>query len=168
MRGRDALRKSTPKVTMLQIFKIDFSEIKFIVNHNSQSDGQNKSAKSGTNLQKKTIHVISLQRKRKDTKDNGILPWTKQAKTDLWNCDLIFEPLSRWEIVYTTNLESKLKSVSIQINTDDGIHLQAHRGGTSLNGIGSELINFWTVQISYCYSWFRLQSRTIHCNRRTV
>ena len=35
-----------------------------------------------------------------------------------------------------------MKSVSIQINIDDGIHLQAHRGGTSLNGLGSELINF--------------------------
>ena len=42
-----------------------FPEIQFIVNHDSQSDGQNKSAKSGTNLQRKTIHIVSLQRKRK-------------------------------------------------------------------------------------------------------
>ena len=73
MRGTDAARKSTLKVDILQVFTIDFSEIQFIVNHNSQSDGQNKSAKSGMNLQKKTIQIISLQRKRKDTKDNGIL-----------------------------------------------------------------------------------------------
>ena len=51
-----------------------FSEIQFIVNHNSQSDGQKKSPKSRMNLQKKTTLFISLQRKRKDTKDNGILP----------------------------------------------------------------------------------------------
>ena len=77
MRARDAVRKSTLKVNILQVFTIDFSEIQFLVNHNSQSDGQNKSAKCGMNLQKKTIHVIiSLQRKRKDTKDNGILLWT--------------------------------------------------------------------------------------------
>ena len=44
-----------------------FSEIQFIVNHNSQSDGQNKSAKRWTNLQKKTIHIISLQRNREHT-----------------------------------------------------------------------------------------------------
>ena len=44
MRGRDAARKSTPKVNMFHVFTIDFSEIQFIVNHNSQSDGQNKSA----------------------------------------------------------------------------------------------------------------------------
>ena len=42
----------------------------------------------------------------------------------------------------STNQENKLKNFSIQINNDDGIHLQAHRGGTSLNGIGSELIIF--------------------------
>ena len=53
--GRDAVRKSTLKVNILQVFPIDFSEIQFIVNHNSQSDGQNKSEKSGMNLHKKTI-----------------------------------------------------------------------------------------------------------------
>ena len=69
---RDAARKLTLKVNILQVFTIDFSEIQFIVNHNSQSDGQNKSAKSGMNLQKNTIYIVSLERKRKDTKDNGI------------------------------------------------------------------------------------------------
>ena len=61
MRGRGAVRKSIPKVNILQVFTIDFSEIQFIVNHNLQSDCQNKSAKSGMNLRKKS------------TKDNGIL-----------------------------------------------------------------------------------------------
>ena len=53
LRGRDVARKLTLK---------DVSETQFIVNHNSQSDGQNKSAKSGMNLQKKTMHIVSLQR----------------------------------------------------------------------------------------------------------
>ena len=73
MRGRDAARKLTPEVNLLHVFTIDFSEIQFIVNHNSQSDGQNKSAKSGMNLRKKTIHIKSLQEKGEDTKGNGIL-----------------------------------------------------------------------------------------------
>ena len=73
MREKGDVRKSTLKVNIFQEFTIDFSDIQFIVNHNSQSDKQNKSAKSGINLPKKTIHIISLQRKRKDTKDNGIL-----------------------------------------------------------------------------------------------
>ena len=111
MRGRDAARKLTLKVNILQVFTIDFSEIQFIVNHNSLPDGQNKSAKSGINLHKKTMQFVSLQRKRKDTKDNGILPWTKQAKMGLWNFDLIFEPLSQWKIVYTTNQENQLKPI---------------------------------------------------------
>ena len=41
MRGRDAARKPTLKVNILQVFTIDFSEIQLIVNHNSESDGQN-------------------------------------------------------------------------------------------------------------------------------
>ena len=72
--GRDAARKFTLKVNILHVFTIDFSEIQFIVNHNSQSDGQNNSAKRWTNLHKKTIHIVAFQRKRKDTKDNGISP----------------------------------------------------------------------------------------------
>ena len=50
------------KVNILQVFTIDFSEIQFIVNLNSQSDGQNNSAKSWMNLRKKTIHTNSFQR----------------------------------------------------------------------------------------------------------
>ena len=73
MRGSDAVRKSNLKVNILQVFTIDFSEIHFNVNHNSQSDGQNKSAKSGMNLRKKIIHINSLRRKREDTTDIGIL-----------------------------------------------------------------------------------------------
>ena len=42
MRGRDAARKLTLKVNILQVFTIDFSEIQFIVNHNSHSDGEEK------------------------------------------------------------------------------------------------------------------------------
>ena len=47
MRGRDAARKLTLKVDILQVFTIDFSEIQFIVNHNSQSDGHTKVQRVG-------------------------------------------------------------------------------------------------------------------------
>ena len=57
MRRRDDVRNSKE-------FTIDFSEIQFIVSHNSQSDGQNKSAKSGTNLRQKTILINSEERRR--------------------------------------------------------------------------------------------------------
>ena len=71
MRGKDA--ESTFKVDILQI-TIDFLEIQFIVNHNSQSDGQNKSAKSGVYLHKKTTHIMSPQRNMENTKDTDISP----------------------------------------------------------------------------------------------
>ena len=83
MRGRDAVRQSSPKVNILQVFTIDVSEIQFIVNNNSHSDGQKHSAKSGMNLRNKTIHINLLLRKGEDTKDNGILLETKQAKMGL-------------------------------------------------------------------------------------
>ena len=75
MRGRDAARKLTPKVNLSQVFTIDFSEIKFIVNHNSRNRMvRTKSTKSVMNLQQqKIIQTNSLQRKRQDTRDNGIL-----------------------------------------------------------------------------------------------
>ena len=38
MRERDAARKLSLKVNILQVFTTDLSEIQFIVNHNSQSD----------------------------------------------------------------------------------------------------------------------------------
>ena len=127
----------------LHVFTIDSSEIQFIVNHNSQSDGQNKSAKSGTNLQRKTIHIVSLQRKRKDTKDNGILPWTNPAKMDSWT-SIRFSSCCLYEkIVYTASQTNILKSLFFRNNTVYGIPHQAHRGGTSLNGIGSDLIRIF-------------------------
>ena len=62
---RDAARKLTLKVDILQVFTIDFSEIQFIVNHNSQSDGQNKSAKRWTNLSK-IVYTASQANKLKN------------------------------------------------------------------------------------------------------
>ena len=41
------------------------------------------------------------------------------------------------------------KASPIQINKDDGVHLQARRGGTSLNGVESELIIFLIDQICF-------------------
>ena len=154
----------------------DFSEIQFTVNHNSQSDGQNNNAKSGMNLRKKTIHVNLLQRKRQDTKDNGILLWTKQTKMGLWNFDLILEPLSWWKIAYTTESgeqieeaihpgqqrriqqgqevfsEDYFSSARVETNIQDGnigFHLQFPRGGTHPNEVGSELTIFFCSNLFF-------------------
>ena len=67
---------------ILQVFTIDSSEIHFIVNHNSQSDGQNKCAKSGMNLRKMTIHTNSLQRKGEDTKET-MVSYSEQSRQTL-------------------------------------------------------------------------------------
>ena len=103
-------------------------------------------------------HVLApLQRKREDTKDNGISPWTNQAKMGLWNFDPIFELLSLWKTVYTTSQANKLKSLFLQNNTVYGIPLQAHRGGTR---IGNKFIRFFFksdffATIGFAYSRWR-------------
>ena len=61
------------------------------------------------------------------------------------------------KIVHTTSQANKLKSLCLQNNTGDGIPLQAHRGGTNLNGIGSELIrnclsDLLFVAVGFVYS----------------
>ena len=77
MRGRGAVRKSIPKVNILQVFTIDFSEIQFLVNHNSQSDGQNNSAKSGMKLRKKTIQTHS---RGKEKIQRTMVSYSKQSR----------------------------------------------------------------------------------------
>ena len=66
MRGKDAARKLTLKVNILQVFTIDSSEIQFIVNHNSQSDGQNKKCKEWDGFAKEdhTYRLTPEEKKR--------------------------------------------------------------------------------------------------------
>ena len=86
MSGRDAVRKSTLKVDILQVFTIDSSEIQFIVNHNSQSDGQNKSAKSETNLlTEENTDKLTLEEKRR-YKGQWYLTLNKAGKK--WACEV--------------------------------------------------------------------------------
>ena len=85
MRGRDAARKSNHEVNILQVFTVDFSEVQFVVNHNSQSDGQNQSAKIWTNLHKKTIHIVSLSR------GNEKIPRTKVSYLEQSRQELAYE-----------------------------------------------------------------------------
>ena len=150
MRGRDAAEELTLKVNILQVFTIVFSEIKSIVNHNSQSDGQKKSAKRRTNLQNKITRTISLQRNSKDTKDNGISPWTSQAKMGLCDFDPIFE-LSK--TVFTVSLANRLQNQFLQHNIGDGTLPHAIPGGRRLTRVGGAHNIFkWF----FCYSWFRV------------
>ena len=86
MRGRDAARKSTPKVNILQVFTIDFSEIQFVVNHNSQSDGQK--CKEMDELKKKTLCTISLQRNLKSNFEQVRQKWAYETSIRFSSCCL--------------------------------------------------------------------------------
>ena len=116
------------------VFTVDFSEIQFIVNHNLQSDGQHKSAQSGTNLHKKTIHIVSLQRKRKDTMD-PFFTLNKAGK----NGPMRFRSDFR-AAVSTKNRPHHESGEQVEEPIHPDHHsrwhsLQAHRGGTSLKDV---------------------------------
>ena len=158
-RGRDAARKSILNVNFLRVFTIDFSEIQDIVNHNSQSDGQNKSAKSWTNLQMKTY--ISSHSRGKDKMPRTMVfhlerirqKWAYEASIRFSSCCL-YQKSSPPRVRRTS------WSLFLQNNTRYGIPLQAHRGGTSLNGIGNERIRFFLsdllfVTVGFVYSRWR-------------
>ena len=125
MRGRDAARKLTLKVNILQVFTIDFSEIQFIVNHNSQSDRQHKKCKELDELAKED-HTYRLT------------PEEKRRYQGQWYLTL---NKSRQKWAYETSIRFSscclYSSRTVQLY---GIPLQAHRAGTR---IGNELIRIF-------------------------
>ena len=114
---------------------------------------------------KRRPYVSSLQRNLEDTKDNGILPWTSQAK--------IGPMRLRSDFRAAVSIKNRLhrepgEQVEEPISPEQyrRWHPSSSTSWWSLNGIGNELIRFFKV--TFCYSWFRLQSIAIHCDRRGV
>ena len=66
MRWRDAARKPTLKVNIWQVFTIDFSDIQFIVNHNSQSDGQTIVHRVGWTCKRRRTYHLTPEEKKSD------------------------------------------------------------------------------------------------------
>ena len=102
MCGRDAVRKSTLKVNILQVFTIDFS----VRNRMDRTKVQ----RVGWTCKRRPHFSSHSRGKEKVAKDNGILPRTNQAKNDLKKASIwFFEPLSWWKIAYTPNQENPVE-----------------------------------------------------------
>ena len=158
MRGRDAVRKSTLKVNILQVFTIDFSEIQFIVNHNSQSDGQNKKCKEWNELAKEEHTYKLTPEEKRRYKGQLCLALDKADKNGPMKLrsDYKFavlmknrsrhesgEPIkevNKDEYNKDKKFSPKITSSALELtNIQDvniGFHLQFLRGGTHLNGVG--------------------------------
>ena len=67
--------------------------------------------------------------------------------------------------VFSEDTSPPLEFTNIQ-DGNIGLHLQALRGGTHPDGLGSELTIFLLESLFFCYTWFRLQLIAIHCNQR--
>ena len=66
MRGRDAVRKSAPKVNILQVFTMDFSEIQFYRESQLAIGWSEQKCKEWDEPAKEDLHTNSLQRKGED------------------------------------------------------------------------------------------------------
>ena len=72
--------------------------------------------------------------------------------------DPIFDLLSLSKTVSTASQSNKLQNPFLQNNTGDGIFLQALRGGTRLNGIGSERMRFFQMTFLSQFGSFTVES----------
>ena len=167
MRGRDAARNVTLKVEISQVFTIDFSEIQFIVNHNSQSDGQNRNAKRWTNLQKKIIRIIYLQRNLKRYQGQWYLTLNMSGK----NGPMRLRPDFRAAVSPKNRLHRESGEQFEELIHPDQ-YRRWHLSASTSWWDTSEWNWVWAhknfLSDLFWYSWFRLQSIVIHCNRRGV
>ena len=147
IRGRDAARKSTLKVNILQVSTIDFSEIQF--DSQLAIGWTEQKCKEWDELAKEN-HTCHLTPKEK-TRFQGqwYLTLNKAGKNGPMKLRSVFRAAVSMKNRLHYESQNKLKSLSIQNNTVDGILFQAHRGGTSLNGIGNELIRFFLIDLLF-------------------
>ena len=100
---------------------------------------------------KRRPYISSNSRgRRKDTKDNGILLWTKQGKMGLWNFDLIFKPavLMKNRLHHESGVQVEER---LQQDQQRRWHSSSSTSWWDKSGIGSELIKFLVVQISLSF-----------------
>ena len=149
-----------------QVFTIAFSEIQVIVNHNSLLAGPSKSPYRWTNWQSRITRTISLRGIQK-------IPRTAVSHIELVGQNRAVATSIRFsscsltqKTVSIVNQAKNVQNQHLHSNTGDGTLPQAIIGGTPKN--------WWSCKFSkghftfFCYSWFRLQSTSIHCNWRGV
>ena len=113
---------------------------------------------------KRKAHVSPLCRGIfKNTKDHGMSPWTSQAKSGLMR----LRPDFRAAVSFKNRLH---RESGEPISPEQ--YRRWHPSSSTSWWDKSELDWKWAHKKSFkwlfCYSWFRLQSIAIHCNRRGV
>ena len=166
MHGRDAARKLTLKVDILQVFTNEFSEIHFFRESQLAIGWTEQKCKDMDELAKEN-HTYHLSPEEFKKTPRTIVPHLEQVRQKWVHATSTrFSSCALSKTVSTASQASKSQNPLLHNNTGDGILPQALHGGTSLNGIGGAHKKF--LSDLFCYSWFRLQSVAIHCNRRVV
>ena len=134
MRGRDAVRKSTPKVNIYRYSRSisQRSSLSWTTTRNRMD--RTRVQRVGWTCKKDHTYKLIPEEKRR-YKGQRYLTLNKEHGPMKLRSDFGAAVLMKNRLHH----ESGEQSVSTQINKDDGIHIQAHRGGTSLTGIGNEL-----------------------------
>ena len=146
--------------------KVDSQGKHFTSIHDRFLSDPDKSAKSGTKLQKKIMYIISLHKKRKDTRtmvsfsEHSRQKWAHE--TSIWFQSSCLD-------------ENRLHHESEE-QVEERLHpdqqRRSHSSPSTSRWDKSECNWKWAHKIFYllifCYSWFRLQSIAIHSNRRGV
>ena len=118
--------------------------------------GQNRSAWRWTSWHR----IPFLQRNSKDTKDNVISPWINQAKTRLCDFDQTFELQSKNRLYCKSGEE-----VAEPISPAQKMRWHSSSSDSWWDAANSWWRSKWIFKWFFFYSWFRLQSMSIHCKR---
>ena len=164
MRGRDGARKLNSQSEHFQVFTIDFSEIQFTVNHNSQTYGLNK-CKESDKIARRGPYISSHSRGIEEIPKTMVSHLEQvKAKVSLWNFGW-FSSCCLYEKSFTPRVKRKGEE---PISPEQ--YKRWHPSWSTSWWDKSEWNWNWAHKIflkwTFCYSSFRLQSMAIHCDRR--
>ena len=140
MRGRNAARKLTLKENILQVFTIDSSEIQFIVNHHFAIGWTEQKCKELDEFAKENHTYRLTPEEKRRYQGQRYLTLNKSGKNGPMKLRSDFRAADSFKNRLHHESGEQVEEPRLQNNTGDGIPFQAHRGGTSLNGIGNELM----------------------------
>ena len=154
-------------MNITKVFTIVFSKIKSIEIHNSQLAGTEQKCIEMDELAKQD-HTYHLSREEfKRYQGQWYLTLNKSGKNAPMRLRPIFELQSLSKTVFIENQVRKLQNQYLHSNTGDSTLLKRFLVG-HVQKLVELMIFFQKSFYFFCYSWFRLQSMAIHCNRRGV
>ena len=172
MCGRNVVRKSTPKVNILQVFMIDFPEISswWITTRNPMV--RTKVQRVGWTCKRRpyiSIHFRGkekIQRTMVSYSGQSRQKWAYEAST--WSQSRSHDNKSLTPRIRRTNWRAHPSRWRLLVQRSSWPTYRMVVVVRILMELKVSSQNFFLLESLFCYSWFRLQLRAIHCYRRGV